>query len=69
MQEFVINLCWACDAPIDPSKSVKPFEEEEVFVEEGVKEEEKGKSNIKLQKQCIGIHYIERHSAFLLGAI
>lgn len=45
-------MCWACDAPIDPSKPVKPFEEkeEEVFVEEGVKEEGKGKSNVKLQK-------------------
>ncbi len=35
------NVCWACDVPIDYSKPVKPFKEEE----ERVKVEEKAKKN------------------------
>ncbi len=34
------NMCWACDVPIDHSKPVKPFKEEE----ERIKVKEKGKN-------------------------
>ena len=23
------NICWSCNAPIDPSKPIKPYEKEE----------------------------------------